>query len=172
VLLLAYPRCLGFVFNPLAVYCAFDCQEQLVGVLYEVRNTFGDRHTYVAPVAPGSLTEAGLRQRARKAFYVSPFIDLNGAYDFRLQVDETGVRLRILHSDPDGPLLSTGFTGLRRPLTSSSLLAALGPVPLMTLKVVAGIHWQALRLWWKGLKLFPRPASASAPSKSAPPVQA
>jgi DUF1365 family protein len=173
VLLLAYPRCLGFVFNPLAVYCAFDRQDRLVGVLYEVRNTFGERHTYVAPVAPESLTKAGLRQRARKAFYVSPFIDLNGAYDFRLQLDEAGVRLRILHSDSDGPLLSTGFAGVRQTLTASSLVAAFGPLPLMTLKVVAGIHWEAMRLWLKGLRLLPRPTSAAATPKAAPPpVQA
>jgi hypothetical protein len=173
ILLLAYPRCLSVVFNPLAIYYAFDRQERLAGVIYEVRNTFGERHSYVLPVTPGTITPAGVRQSARKAFYVSPFIAMDGTYDFRLGIDAGGLRLRILESDRQGPLLATGFTGRPRDLTSFTALAAFGLVPLMTLKVVAGIHWEALRLWLKGLKPLPRPIVASATSKvAAPPVRA
>ncbi len=80
ILLLCYPRVLGFVFNPISVYFAYDADGQLIGVVYEVRNTFGDMHTYVAPVRDGELTEAGLRQERDKLFHVSPFMDMAMRY--------------------------------------------------------------------------------------------
>ncbi len=160
LLLLAYPRCLGFVFNPVSIYYALDGENRPIAILYEVRNTFGERHTYVVPVTDDALGSAGLRQSARKAFYVSPFLDVDGAYSFRLALEGSRIALRILKLDGRGPVLSTGFTGRARDLTCGAVLAAFGLVPLMTLKVVAGIHWEALRLWLKGLKPVPRPRPA------------
>lgn len=158
ILLLCYPRVLGFTFNPLAVYFAYDTAGQLVGVLYEVRNTFGERHTYVAPVAEGELSEAGLRQSRRKLFYVSPFVELAMTYHFRLRPPADDVALRILETDAQGPLLSATFVGKHTSLTNRSVLGAFFRIPLLTLKVVAGIHFEALRLWLKGIRLVTRPA--------------
>ncbi len=157
VMLFAYPRCLGFVFNPLAVYYVFGADESLQAVLYEVRNTLGETHTYVRAVEAGELTPAGLRQSMRKVFYVSPFLAMNARYDIRLAVPPAeSLRLHILESAPDGPVLAAGFTGRRWDLTSRTALAALAAVPLMTVKVVAAIHWEALRVWLKNVPIVPR----------------
>lgn len=157
VLVLAYPRILGYSFNPLTVYFVYAPDERLLGVLYEVRNTFGEWHTYVAPVAPGQLTEAGLRQERDKIFYVSPFNGLAMRYRFRLKPPGESLAVRILETDSEGPLLSATFHGDRTDLTSQTLVKTCLSLPLMTLKVIAGIHWEALRLYIKGLRLVPRP---------------
>ena len=158
VLLLCYPRILGHVFNPLSVYFAYAVSGELVAAIYEVRNTFGEQHTYVAPVAPGEFGPAGLRQERVKQFYVSPFNGLAMTYRFRLRPPTDDVAVRILECDSDGPLLAATFHGRRENLTTATLLAALRRYPLLTFKVVAGIHWEALRLWIKGMRLVPRPA--------------
>ena len=172
ILLLAYPRCLGFVFNPLSVYYVHDADGSLRAVLYEVRNTRSEMHTYVRAVAPGALTEAGLRQSAPKAFYVSPFLGMRARYDFRLAPPAESLRLHILESDAEGPVLAAGFTARRRDLTARAALAALAAIPLMTVKVVAAIHWEALRLWLRKVPIVPRssgPAGrARAPGASPP----
>jgi hypothetical protein len=158
VLLLCYPRVLGFTFNPISVYFAYDAANALVGVVYEVRNTFGEMHSYVAPVAEGELTDAGLRQTRRKLFYVSPFMDMAMTYRFRLRPPAGDVALRILETDAEGPILSATFVGKHTSLTTLSALGAFCAFPLMTMKVVAGIHWEALKLWLKGVRLVDRPA--------------
>jgi uncharacterized protein len=156
--LLCYPRVMGFVFNPLSVYFAYGAQDRLVGVVYEVRNTFGERHSYVAPLEAGELSEAGLRQEASKLFYVSPFLDLTMRYLFRVfPPGSDKVALRILETDPEGPILSATFHGKAEPVTDRQCLRLSLMMPLMTLKVVAGIHFEALRLWLKGLRLISRP---------------
>lgn len=157
VLLLCYPRILGYSFNPLTVYFVYARDGALLGVLYEVRNTFGEHHTYAAPVRPGELTAAGLRQERDKIFYVSPFNGLAMRYLFRVRPPGESVALRILETDQDGPLLSATFAGARADLTSRTLLRTFLSLPLMTLKVIAGIHWEALRLYIKGMRLVPRP---------------
>ena len=162
VLLLCYPRLLGFTFNPLSVYFCYRADGELALAIYEVRNTFGDIHAYVLPVRPGELSEAGLRQQQEKLFYVSPFIDLPMRYHFRLSPPSASVKLRILETDRSGPLLAATFHGRRRALTSAQLLRSFFALPLVTLKIVAAIHWEALRLWVKGARLVPRPATASA----------
>ncbi|MFO1148793.1 MAG: DUF1365 domain-containing protein [Alsobacter sp.] len=164
VLLLCYPRLLGLVFNPLSVYYAYGEDGALVGVIYEVRNTFGEHHSYVAPVEPGELSAAGLRQERAKLFYVSPFNGMAMRYLFRLRPPTDAISVRILETDGEGPLLAATFKGERKPLTTRELLAALGAVPLLTATVVAGIHWEALKLWLKGLRLVPRPAPPPAVS--------
>ena len=157
VLLLCYPRIFGFTFNPLSVFFVYDASGALRGMLYEVRNTFGQRHTYVAPVKEGELSAAGLRQECGKLFYVSPFNGMDMHYLFRIRPPTDEVALRILEKDETGPILAAAFIGTKRALTTPSLLRAFFSVPLLTLKVVAGIHWEAFRLWRKGLRLVPQP---------------
>lgn len=157
VLLLCYPRILGYVFNPLATYWCYGGDGALKAVVYEVTNTFHERHAYVAPVQPGELTPAGLRQERDKLMYVSPFLDMGMAYAFRLRPPGESVRLRILESDAEGPILSATFTGERRALTDRALAGLLARLPLMTLKVTAAIHYEALRLWLKGIRLADHP---------------
>lgn len=158
ITLMCYPRVLGFVFNPISVYFAHDAGGALAGVVYEVRNTFGDMHTYVAPVRDGELSEAGLRQERDKLFHVSPFMDMPMRYHFRIRPPGETVAIRILETDTEGPILSATFHGWHRPLTTLSALSAFFSVPLLTLKVVGGIHLEAMKLWFKGLRFFTRPA--------------
>jgi DUF1365 family protein len=159
VLLLCYPRLLGFTFNPLSAYFCYRADGELALMIYEVRNTFGDIHAYVLAVKPGEFSGAGLRQQQDKLFYVSPFIDMPMRYHFRVSPPSADVKLRILESDPEGPLLAATFHGRRRDLTSAQLLRSFFSLPLLTLKIVAAIHWEALWLWVKGMRLVPRPAS-------------
>lgn len=158
VLLLAYPRLFGFAFNPISVYFCYDAQDQLTAAIYEVRNTFGERHTYVCAVEPGELTKAGLRQERTKIFYVSPFIDMGARYHFRITPPGDQVKLRIFETEDDAPLLAATFVGDAKPVTNASLALQVARLPFMTFKIVAGIHWEALKLWIKGAKFFSRGA--------------
>jgi uncharacterized protein len=162
VLLLCYPRLLGYTFNPLSVYFCYRGDGGLALMIYEVRNTFGDIHAYVLPVKPEHVSDAGIRQHHDKLFYVSPFIDMAMRYYFRVSPPGENVRLRILESDRKGPLLAATFNGRRRALTTPALLGSVFSLPLVTLKIFAAIHWEALRLWLKGARLVPRPDAAPA----------
>jgi DUF1365 family protein len=157
--LLCMPRLLGFVFNPISVYYCYGPGGALKALLYQVHNTFGQRHSYLIPVdsEPGEPLE----QRCLKAFYVSPFMDMDIAYRFRVQPPDARVALVIESSDAQGPVLFASLAGERRTLTDAALLRAFLSFPLMTLKVVAGIHWEALKLWSKGMRLRPRPPAPS-----------
>ncbi|MCX7324854.1 MAG: DUF1365 domain-containing protein [Hyphomicrobiales bacterium] len=157
VLLLCYPRLLGFVFNPISVYYVYDVHEDLVALIYEVRNTFGEMHTYVCPVEPGQTSEAGIRQERDKLFYVSPFMAQTMRYHFRMLPPGDRVNVRILETDEGGPILAATFTGARRDLTSAAIVKACVAMPFMTVKVVAGIHWEAMKLWFKGIEFYNRP---------------
>lgn len=161
VTLLCYPRLLGYGFNPLSVYFCYGATGALALVIYEVRNTFGEIHSYVLPVRPGELNAAGLRQSQDKEFYVSPFVTMATRYRFRILPPSSTVKLRILETDPDGPLLAASFNGRRRALTSATLLRAFVALPLLGFKVIAAIHWEALRLWLKGARFVPRPDVAA-----------
>jgi len=160
VLLLCYPRLLGYAFNPLSVYFGYRADGRLAVLIYEVRNTFGELHAYVLPVLSGEISEAGVRQEQDKLFYVSPFIGMPMRYHFRVSPPAEGVKLRILEADRDGPLLAAAFNGRRRALTTAALLRSFGALPLVTFKIMAAIHWEALRLWLKGARLVPRPHAA------------
>jgi uncharacterized protein len=164
IALLCYPRVLGHVFNPISVYFAYDSSGMLTGIVYEVRNTFGDMHTYVAPVQDGELSDAGLRQERDKLFHVSPFMGMPMRYRFRLRPPAEEVAVRILETDAAGPILAASFIGRRRAVTSTSVLAAFVRIPLLTFKVVGGIHYEALKLWLKGIRFFPRPEPPPAAS--------
>jgi DUF1365 family protein len=162
VLLLCYPRLLGYTFNPLSVYFCHRADGALALIIYEVRNTFGDIHAYVLPVRDGDISAAGVRQEQDKLFYVSPFIDMGMHYRFRVLPPTDAVKLRILATDREGPLLAATFCGRRRALTTRALLRAFVALPLVTLKIIAAIHWEALRLWLKGARLVARPDTAAA----------
>ncbi len=157
VLLLCYPRLLGFAFNPISVYFVYDRAGACVALVYEVRNTFGEMHTYVCPIEAGQASAAGIRQERDKRFYVSPFMGPRMRYRFRILPPGERVNVRILETDAEGPVLAATFTGMRRDLTSAAILKACLMMPLMTLKVVAGIHWEALKLWFKGIEFHNRP---------------
>lgn len=151
------PRLLGYVFNPLSVYWCYDAAGILAAMIYEVKNTFGGQHAYVIPVRGAYSRETPLRQRAAKAFYVSPFIEMDVEYRFR--VSEPGENLAVLirEGGAEGDILVATHNGDRRKLTDAGLLRAFCIYPFVTLKIIVGIHWEALRLWLKGARLQPRP---------------
>ena len=155
--LLAYPRVLGHAFNPISLYYAYGADGVLTGMIYEVRNTFGERHSYVCPVEDGQLTDAGLRQTRTKIFHVSPFIEMGMRYDFRVRQPRAELQFRILESDAEGPLLSASFSGKAMPVATGALVRQLLKIPLLGFKIVAGIHFEALRLWLKGAKFRKSP---------------
>jgi DUF1365 family protein len=165
VLLLCYPRLFGYTFNPLSAYFCTRGDGRLALIIYEVRNTFGDIHAYVLPVKPGELSDAGVRQQQEKLFYVSPFVEMAMRYHFRVSPPGQTVKLRILETDREGPLLAATFHGQRHALTTAALLRSFFALPLVTFKIVAAIHWEALRLWLKRARLVPRPHTA--PAKAA-----
>ncbi|WP_299470679.1 DUF1365 domain-containing protein [uncultured Roseibium sp.] len=161
ILLLAYPRLLGYGFNPLSVYYAYDNDERLTAMVYEVRNTFGGIHTYTLPIEPGQLSDAGVRQDQSKEFYVSPFVSMEQHYHFRMLPPGKAVRVRILENDSEGPLLSATFAGDGTPLSSRSLVAECVRVPFLTAKVILAIHWEAFKIWLKRVPFHPRPNAAA-----------
>jgi uncharacterized protein len=168
VLLLCYPRLFGYTFNPLSAYFCYSAGGELALIIYEVRNTFGELHSYVLPVQPNEISAAGVRQQQDKLFYVSPFIEMAMRYHFRVSPPGHSVKLRILQTDREGPLLSASFSGRRSTLTTAALLRSLFSLPLVTFKIVAAIHWEALRLWLKGARLVPRPIAAGTDTGAEP----
>ena len=158
VTLLCYPRVLGYAFNPLSVYYVFDQAGEPSCILYEVHNTFFERHTYVAKVAPGELDATGLRQTRDKLLYVSPFLGMAMRYEFFLKTPAQSLFLRIGERDERGMTLLATFAAARRRLSTRALLACCLGVPMLGLKVIGAIHVEAARLWLKGLRPLPRPA--------------
>jgi len=151
--LLSFPRILGYVFNPLSVYFCADASGRIESVLYEVKNTFGDQHVYTLPATRDR--DGAIRHGTDKDFFVSPFIGMGQHYRFTLRPPGERLALKIRQRDADGPWLIATQSGWRRPLTDAELLRQWASHPLMTLKVIAAIHWQALRLWWKGARFHP-----------------
>lgn len=153
--LLTMPRCLGYGFNPLSLYLCADATGALRAVLYEVNNTFGQRHNYLVAVDPADGSP--LRHSCDKAFFVSPFMDMELRYRFSLHAPDEALGLHIAVEDADGVLLRATMAGRRRALTDAALLGMACRLPFLGLKVIAAIHWEALKLWRKGLRLRPRP---------------
>ena len=154
--LLAMPRILGGGFNPLSVYFCHRPDGALSAILYEVNNTFGERHSYLIPINVAE-EPAVVRQVCDKGFYVSPFMDMALRYEFRVRPPAETVQVLIDVDDADGHLLSTGFVAERRELADGTLLLAWLTHPWMTLGVLPAIHWEALKIWLKGEKVRVRP---------------
>lgn len=161
--LMTLPRILGYVFNPVSVYFIRDGNNSLEYILYEVGNTFGERHFYLCPVVP----EAGtVRQSCDKAFYVSPFFNTRGQYEFRITEPAETFRLSIRYSEGGMERLSAGLAGNAAPLNTRSSLGLLLSLPFMTLGVTFAIHWEALKLWLKGARYHRHEKKADTPSFS------
>jgi DUF1365 family protein len=154
ILMLVYPRILGYAFNPLTAYYALDASDRVRLMIYEVHNTFGGRHTYVTkPDGSGAAEGDTAYGVSEKVFRVSPFNAVEGQYGLRATVPGERLSLGVSLATTEGPLLKAYFTGKRHPLTSRGLLAIFVRLPFQSLKVVGGIHWEALKLWLKGLNL-------------------
>ncbi len=152
-----FPRILGYVFNPLSIYFCHDTDGRLRAILYDVRNTFGDKHGYLIPVDADRPADAPIRQSCTKGFHVSPFMAKEGEYRFRLRPPGQTLSILIRLFQNGQEMLVATQTGTRQPMTDARLLANWLRHPLMTVKVMAAIHWQALFLWRKGAPFFRRP---------------
>lgn len=153
--LLTMPRVLGYGFNPISIYYCHGADGGLAALVYEVTSTFGFRRAYVAPVTPSDM----FRQQAAKRLYVSPFMGMDMSYRFKGRAPDERLALVIDGRDADGVLITAAMAGMRRPLTDGKLLAASFAFPLLTFKVMAAIHWEALKLWLKGVPLTTPPPS-------------
>ncbi|NBB64972.1 DUF1365 family protein [Pseudomonas sp. ODNR1LW] len=161
VRLLTMPRVLGFVFNPISLYFCYREDGRLAAVVYEVTSTFRERRSYVLPVKPSDAEVGRFRQQIDKTLYVSPFMAMDMDYDFKGRLPDESLAIAINGSDSEGLLIATTMTGQRRPPTDRALAAAALAMPLLTLKVVAAIHWEALKLWLKGVPLTQKPEPGS-----------
>jgi DUF1365 family protein len=160
---LCYPRILGFVFNPISVWFCDDEEGRLKAIVYEVHNTYEERHAYVLPVN----TDTGLvRHGCPKIFYVSPFLSPDCRYQFRVRPPHHRVAIVIQEEEAGAPVLTASFAGKHRALSDGMLVKMLLRYPLMTLKVVVAIHFEAVRLMLKGIRRHPhRPKAVYAPAE-------
>lgn len=163
--LLCMPRTLGYCFNPLSIYFCYRADGALAAVVYQVHNTFAERHSYVIRVDNDS---SALHQRCRKLFYVSPFLGMDMRYDFRISGPDERISVGISASAGGKQVLSAALAGTRRALTDASLVRLFLQIPLVTFKVSAAILWEAVRLWVKGIRLHRRPAPPEQPATIVP----
>ena len=151
--ILCYPRILGYVFNPLSIFFVYNSNSSLLAILYEVKNTFGEQHTYVFKT---DLETKNIKNNCIKKFYVSPFMDLESTYNFKIANPGESLSVLINQMDKDGKLLFASQDGIRSKLNTKNLIFSYLKHPLMTFKVISAIHFEALRLWLKGIKLVPK----------------
>lgn len=156
VFMLCYPRLLGYVFNPMTTYLGFNADGQIAVMLYEVNNTFGGRKTYLLPAKGETGKHGALAQTCAKQLYVSPFNQPTGRYGFRVKMPGEALSLGVTYRDKTGPVMKAYFAGRRSPLSDAMLFSTFFKSPFQSLKVISGIHFEALRLWMKGLHLVPR----------------
>jgi len=161
ILLQTFPRLFGYVFNPVSFWFCHDRSGALIVVLAEVNNTFGGHHHYLLHNSDGSPLEAKQVLVARKALHVSPFCEVKGNYRFRFDVGNELQSSSIDYDDGEGDLLLTSISGSTKPLTVTTLLGALLRMPLLTVDVIVRIHWQAFRLWLKGVRFHGKTPSSS-----------
>lgn len=153
ICLLCSPRVFGYQFNPLSIYFCYRRSGELAATIYEVHNTFGERHSYCIAAR---VDETGtIRQSSEKAFYVSPFMSMDMSYDFRLAPPGETLTVGISGAREGVPLINAVLQAKRRELSDWRLAGLLCTFPLVTLKVIAAIHFEAVRLWWKGLSIYP-----------------
>jgi hypothetical protein len=159
VRVLCMPRVFGHAFNPLTVFFCFAPGGALQAMLYEVNNTFGQRHSYLLPVLDDGVLDGGapVRQSCTKMFHVSPFMAMDLRYRFRVALPGARAGVFIAAADAEGVVLAASFTGRREALSDAALLRAALRMPLLGMMVLIGIHWEAFKLWLKGLKLRPAP---------------
>jgi DUF1365 family protein len=172
VWLQTYPRVLGHVFKPVSFWFVHRADGALHAVVAEVNNTFGERHCYVLGEGASALPW-GRELRADKVFHVSPFCAVEGGYRFRFMRTANRLIARVDHDDMQGPLIQTSLSGVLHELTPRSVRRAIWGWPVMTMGVVARIHWHALQLWLKRVPFFSKPAPpdqfvTGAPSRSTP----
>jgi DUF1365 family protein len=153
ITLLTMPRLLGYAFNPLSVFFCQRRDGSMLALLYEVRNTFGERHSYLLPVARGS---ALIRQACAKDFFVSPFLPMDLGYEFfvRPPAESVGVSMKVKRGNT--LVLTAQFVGKREDISDAALMRAFVRDPLMTFKAIAGIHWEALKMTLKGIPFLGR----------------
>lgn len=155
--LLCMPRHLGYSFNPLCIFFCYNAAGELYTTLYQVSNTFSQKHIYSVEAKPVQVGETtSLRHQADKVFYVSPFINMDCQYRFRIATPGDVLKVLIRQEDSEGLLLNATLTGKSTPLTAKGLVSMALKRPLFTYKVIAGIHWEALRLWLKKIPLVSR----------------
>ena len=149
--LLCYPRIFGFVFNPLSVFYVYDQSKQLIAILYEVKNTFGEQHTYIFRVEEDNNL---IQNNCSKKFNVSPFIEMKCNYFFRILKPGNKISVVIDQYDSKGKILFASQEGVRTDLNSKYLLKSYIKHPIMTFKIILAIHYEAFKLWAKGIKFI------------------
>lgn len=147
-----YPRVWGYTFKPVSFWYCHAADGCLRTIVVEVNNTFGERHCYLL-----DRPRYGIEQEATKVFHVSPFCEVRGRYRFRFLRTDTHTLACVDHDDADGPLIETSVSGALAPITSEVLRRTVWAYPLMTVMVMARIHWQALKLWLKHVPFFTKP---------------
>ena len=148
--ILCYPRIWGYVFNPLSVFFIYDKSSNLISILYEVKNTFGEQHTYVFKIDKNNQL---LDHSCSKKFYVSPFIEMNCSYNFKILKPENKLSVVINQNDSSGKILFASQDGSKKDLDNKNLMISYMSHPLMSFKIIGAIHFEALKLWLKGVKL-------------------
>lgn len=154
VMLLCMPRTFGYSFNPLSIYFCLAGNGEMNAIVYEVHNTFGERHSYLVPTAGKAQP---FEHECGKEFYVSPFMGMNMTYAFRVTADRGRITVTIRGADEKGVVIDASLAGRHADLTDRKLLQLMVGYPLITLKVIAAIHWHALRMLLKGYRIAPRP---------------
>ena len=148
--LLCYPRILGYVFNPLSIFFIYNNKEELISILYEVKNTFGEQHTYIFKIENENL----LQHNCEKRFHVSPFIEMNCNYFFRLLKPGNKISVIIDQYDSEDKILYASQDGIRSDFNTKYLIKSYLKHPIMTFKIILAIHYEAFRLWAKGIKFI------------------
>lgn len=165
IIFLGFPRLWGYAFNPICLYYCYDRNGVLKAIMHQVKNTFGEQHGYLLEVDPNDLARpedeektSKIAQQCDKVFHVSPFIQMDCLYKFRVTELAETFDVAIHQFTPDGKILTATWNGNERRLTDGKILKTVLLHPLMTLKVTLAIHWEALWLWTKGAKYIPKPA--------------
>ena len=164
IVLQTFPRLLGYVFNPISIYYCYDKSGDMRAAICEVSNTFGERHNYLVAHEHGEPIIASDWIVARKVFHVSPFCEIRGYYRFRFEQDAGRAFAQIDHFDgnaDEDKLIVTTIHGAPQALTSANAVSTFLRFPLMTIGVVARIHWQAWKLWRKSVPFFAKPEPPS-----------